>query len=274
MKRSHIKSLCYQTELDILSFDALIDERDEYIRIESPSSPSFFWGNFLLFPQPPAAGDLERWRELFRREFGAERMERHVTFGWDTTSGELGDVEDFVEAGFDIERLVTLSLRDADAIVQPVNCNQQVQVRALETDDDWEQALENQVDCREDGHSEDAYRTFAIDQMARRRAMVDEGLGRWFGAFLYGDLVADCGLFVFADGRARYQSVGTHPDYRRRGIAGRLIHDVTRIGFDEMGTTTQVIVADTEYHAARIYESIGFRPTDYGVGASWWQRTE
>ena len=101
--------------------------------------------------------------------------------------------------------------------------------------------------------------------MAQYREMIAAGMGDWFGAFLDGELVADMGLFV-EDGIGRFQSVKTHPVYRRRGICGTMVHDVARCGLEKMGAETLVMIVDAEYHAATIYESVGFGPTERIVG--------
>ena len=60
-----IRSLAYQTDLFFPRFDAEVVDRGDYLVIRTPSNPTFHWGNFLLFAQPPGAGDLNRWRRLF-----------------------------------------------------------------------------------------------------------------------------------------------------------------------------------------------------------------
>ena len=43
------------------------------------------------------------------------------------------------------------------------------------------------------------------------------------------------GLIDAGPGLARFQEVKTHPDARSRGLAGTLVHHVSRFGFDELG---------------------------------------
>ena len=69
------------------------------------------------------------------------------------------------------------------------------------------------------------------------------------------------GLFV-EDGIGRFQSVKTHPGYRRRGICGTMVYAIARRGLETMGAETLVMIADAEYHAAKIYQSVGLRPTE------------
>jgi predicted GNAT family acetyltransferase len=110
--------------------------------------------------------------------------------------------------------------------------------------------------------------------MARYRRMSEAGRGAWFGAFLGARLVADLGVFSDETGTlARFQSVGTHPDFRRRGICGALVHQASEWALNTLRVGTLVMAADEEYHAARIYESVGFQPTERQIGMSWWDRT-
>ena len=41
----------------------------DLMAVRTPKLPGFFMGNLLVFPEPPAAGDIERWQQLFRAEF-------------------------------------------------------------------------------------------------------------------------------------------------------------------------------------------------------------
>jgi GNAT superfamily N-acetyltransferase len=95
--------------------------------------------------------------------------------------------------------------------------------------------------------------------------MADAGLGAWFGAFVEGRLVADRGVFV-EGGVARFQAVETHPEFRRRGICATLVHESARHALATLGAERLVMVADAHYHAGRIYESLGFRPTERQLG--------
>jgi ribosomal protein S18 acetylase RimI-like enzyme len=144
-----------------------------------------------------------------------------------------------------------------------------VSIRTLKTEADWEQAVANQVVCREPGFEEDAYRELQKQQMARYRKMVASGHGDWYEAFIGGQLVADLGLFHY-EGVGRFQSVETHPDFRRRGIAGTLIFRAGRQAKADYDLHTLVIVAEQASSAARLYESLGFRLTEKQVGLERW----
>src|SRR5436190_1618861 len=97
---------------------------------------------------------------------------------------------------------------------------------------------------------------------------VTGGRGMWLGGFLGDELVA--GLGIFHDGEiGRYQQVCTHPKFIRRGICSRLVYQSALYAFDKMNLKELVMCAYEEYHAARIYESVGFKPVQQEFGLSW-----
>ena len=49
-----------------------------------------------------------------------------------------------------------------------------------------------------------------------------------FGAFFEGNMVGNLGVF-YEQELARYQSIGTNPDFRRRGICGTLVYKAGQI---------------------------------------------
>jgi ribosomal protein S18 acetylase RimI-like enzyme len=273
----HIHSLGYRTDLIFPRFDGLILDRGGYLVIRTPTNPTFYWGNFLLFAEPPGEGDLEKWKVLFAREIGEPPEVRHFAFGWDGAHGGMGMVQPFLEAGFNLSQSIVLTAR---LVNPPPKVNNEVILRPLTEDWEWQQAEDNQVACRDPGHSLEGYRVFKHNQMQRYRRMSQAGLGHWFGAFLGGRLAADLGLFadlghsVGEELVGRFQSVEILPDYRRQGICGTLVQHASRYAFDKMGVKTLVMVADEHYFAARIYESVGFRPTERQVGIDWWDKED
>ena len=63
--------------------------------------------------------------------------------------------------------------------------------------------------------------------------------------------------YTDGNGLARLQAVDTHPDYRRRGLAGTLVHHAGAEGLTWPGVQTLVIVADPGDEAIRVYRSVG-----------------
>jgi ribosomal protein S18 acetylase RimI-like enzyme len=258
----NLKSLGYRTDLIFPSFDGEILDRGDYLVIRSPTNPTFYWGNYLLFSQPPREGDYTKWRELFVQEIGAPPQVEHQTYGWDSPEGEEGEIQPFLQAGFSLNRGIVMRSTD---LPHPTRPPAQVNVRALMNEADWAEALDNQVICRDEAFEERAYREFQARQMDRYREMAASGLGDWYGAFIDTRLVADLG--IFHDGYlGRFQSVETHPGFRRRGIAGTLIAEASRLAKTRYGIDILVIVADEGSGAARLYESLGFQPVEVQVG--------
>ena len=257
-----VRSLGYRTDLIFPTFDGEIIDRGNYLVIRTPSNPTFYWGNFLLFDNPPQEGDYSEWREVFAKEIGKPPQVEHQTFGWDTTNNETGIVQPFLESGFLLVQLAVLTAQRDDLIPKS---SSGVTIRPLLSEDDWNQSIDNQVICREPMFPEAGYRIFRQRQVKRYRAMVSHGLGAWFGAFSGSRLVADLG--IFCDGElGRYQTVQTHPDFRRRGIAGALVFNAALYSLDHFNLETLVIVAEADSPAERLYQSIGFQITELQIG--------
>ncbi len=262
----NIKSLGYRTDLIFPAFDGEIIDRGDYLVIRTPTNPTFYWGNFLLFSQPPQEGGFRLWQDLFALEIGAPPETQHQVFGWDSPEGEEGAIQPFLQAGFRFICDVVMTSSETRCPARPSDL---VSIRTLKTDSDWEQAVENQVICREPEFEEGEYRAYRKKQMDRHRNMAASGRGDWFGAFVDQQLVADLGLF-HDEGVGRFQSVETHPDFRRQGIAGTLIFRAGRQAKAEYDLHTLVIVAEQALSPARLYESLGFQPTEKQVGLEWW----
>jgi hypothetical protein len=264
-----IKSLGCRTDLIFPQFDGIIADRGDYLVVRSPLNPTFYWGNFLLFASPPQPGDLDTWRDLFAREIGRQPDTKHIAFAWDSPEGEEGSFQPFVEAGFSLERNV---VQVAEALQVPPRAASDVTVRPLRADAEFEEVLEQQVLSRDHEHEETGYRTFRTFMMERYRRMEQARLGHWYGAFLGNELVADLGIFHDGCGLGRYQSVETHPDFRNRGIAGRLVYEAGCQSVLEHGLHALVIIAEADSSPSRIYASVGFAPVEKNIGLLWWER--
>lgn len=260
----NIRSLAYRTDLAILSFQGRLSKRDDYIVAESPGNPGYFWGNLLLMNKPPENGDYEKWTRLFQHEFQHQALVKHMTFGWDAPDAKEGEIQPFLDGGFEVERSIVLTM-DPASLRAPKHFCIGLEIRSISTDQEWEAALQNQIACRLKEFSIESYEPFKRIQMRKYRDMVETGLGKWFGAFIKGQLVADCGLFVF-DGVGRYQAVGTSTHFRRRGICANLVFEAAECAFQKLGASRLVMVADPEYHAARVYQSVGFAPSQKAIG--------
>ena len=57
----------------------------------------------------------------------------------------------------------------------------------------------------------------------------------------------------------------------RQGIAGTLVYEAGRRAIAEHNLQTLVIIADEDGDPARLYQSVGFAPTEKTVGVLWWE---
>jgi GNAT superfamily N-acetyltransferase len=246
-----IRSLGYRTDLMVLrAGGSVLTDRGDHLVVRTPDNPTFYWGNFVLFEQP---GDLAERLALFAAEFPDAE---HVAFGIDSTDGTAGDEAELTAAGFTIGRDIVMT---ATEIAEPARPNTTAKLRPLRTDDDWAQ----QVDLRRatsDFDDDEPHRAFVRAKVAGERRMAEAGTATWFGAFEDDRLVSSLGLVTteYDPELARYQSVGTVPDARGRGLASALVHHAGRYAFDELGVRRLVMIADPEYLAIRIYRALGF----------------
>lgn len=264
------RALVWATDIDVMAADRVVDRRDGYLVVRSPSHPAFYWGNLLLLDEPPAAGDGPRWERWFDAEFGSDPRVRHRTFAWDTVDGSIGQArEEFVSNGYELEETVGL-LGTPEGIQPHFRENRDVVVRAVEPDADeglWEQVVELQVASRAEQFEEAAYREFCRQRLADHRALFRAGRGAWYVA-LYPDeneVVGSCGVVVTA-GRGRFQAVDTAAAHRRTGICSRLVVDAAQRAAGVHGARRLVIAADPNYHALGLYESLGFRRAERVAG--------
>ena len=84
MKAIDALSLGWRTELIFHRFDGEVVARDDCLLVRTPASPTFYWGNFLLFDRPPREGDAAAWLAAFEAEIASRQPEsRHLAFGID-----------------------------------------------------------------------------------------------------------------------------------------------------------------------------------------------
>ncbi len=247
-----IHSLGYKTDLFFRGFEGEVLEREQYTVIRTPKNPTFRWGNFLLFKHAPSKADLEPWLAAFALE---HPNAPHIALGWDDPEN-AGDVTAFTQAGFEFDQSIVMS---AKAVYAPPKINTDCQIRVLEPSDqpEWIDLECGVNDALPESEREGAgYRTFVERKSAELERMSAAGHGHFWGAFLEGRLTASLGLY-FWQGVGRFQWVATHPKFRRRGLCATLVHHVAKLGLERVDTL--VMVADPEYVAAGIYESVGFR---------------
>lgn len=251
-----VASLGFRTDLAILRRGgSQVSDGGDHLVVRTPANPAYWWGNFLLLSAAPEGDEADHWLARFAAAFPSAE---HVAIGVDGVDGDVARLTPFAERGLRVEASTVMT---ATSVHEPERPNREAVYRRFDSDDDWAQSVELEL-ATDDEHEPEAHREFVTRKVATDRALVETGNGGWFGAFLDGRLVSQMGLIADGDGLARFQSVQTHPDARCRGLAGSLVHRVSRYGFDELGARTLVMVADPDYPAIRIYRSVGFAGTE------------
>jgi ribosomal protein S18 acetylase RimI-like enzyme len=252
----NVVSLGFRTDLALLErAGSTIEDCGDHLVVRTPSNPTFYWGNFLLIDHVPAADGVEMWLDRFADALPAAP---HRSFGFDAPHAVAADLVAFADHGLDIDVSTVMT---ATSVHAPAHPNGEASYRAFESDADWARSIELTLACN-DEYEPVGHRTFVERRVAGNRALVEAGHGSWFGAFLDGVLVSQMGLVTAGPALARFQLVETHPGVRGRGLAGTLVHHVSRYGFDTLGAETLVMVADPDYLAIRLYRSVGFSDSE------------
>ncbi|CAN7536921.1 GNAT family N-acetyltransferase [Terrabacter sp. LjRoot27] len=246
------------TDLDLLRLQgSTVTDHGDHLVVRTPANPTFWWGNFLLVPTAARSDEVERWTSRFVAEL-PDAHHRAIAF---TQPG--GDTEAWAAHGWDVEVDVDLATTSVPA---PATAPDGILLRALETDDDWEQSAHvGGSDTPEDRR--DGRLVFERRRAAAQRALVESGRARWFGAFDGDRLVANLGIVRLGD-LARYQDVVTLESHRRRGIAGALVRAAGEWALEDPAVGRLVIVAEDGGPAIGLYQRAGFAEVARHVGVS------
>jgi GNAT superfamily N-acetyltransferase len=255
-----IESLAFRTDLALLQLgNSQVERHESYIAVRTPDNPTYWWGNFLLLQAAPSGTEVPAWEVVFTQTFPDAH---HRAYGIATAHGSGKDLAALAQAGLSVEAS-TVMTATATSVREPPRPNRAATYRRLTTDADWQQ----QVDLALSRDAQSSERTFVAAKIATQRRIVESGNGTWWGAFLADRLLSSMGLFQASAGLCRFQDVKTHPDARGQGLAGTLVHEISRCGIDELGATTLVMVADPSYLAVRVYRSVGFQDSETQLSA-------
>lgn len=257
-----IDSLGWRTDVSLRRREgAAVEEHEDHWVIRTPANPSYRWGNFLLLGSPLLAGEADRWIGEFRASFPAAR---YLAIGIDSPSGEVGASGEVAAAGLSVDIDTVLT---ADALRAPDRRPARTEFRRVQGSADWAKAIELRILTAEEDEGP-AYREFVGREMRAIRRVCEHGHGAWFGAFQDGEIRSSLGVFEASPGVARFQSVDTHSEHRRRGLASNLLCAAAEWAHTELRAETLVIAAEPDYFAIDLYRSIGFREHDHRVSLS------
>jgi GNAT superfamily N-acetyltransferase len=242
--------LGWQTDLAVLRHSgSRIEDRGDHLLVTTPDNPGYHWGNFVFVSDASAVDDAARWLQTFENAFpeaawvaiGLVRMPEDRS-AW--RAHRLGLELDEVLSARELPTQTPL----ADGYT----------VRTI-AGDDWEQSVARAVadNERSGEHEATSFARFARQRAQAKRRLHERGTAAFFGAFHADVLVAELGI-VRCDTTARYQSVGTDPEHRRRGLASHLLGVAARWA-GERGCERWVIITESTNPAGRVYRSVGFQ---------------
>ena len=97
----------------------------------------------------------------------------------------------------------------------------------------------------------------------------EDGLARYFIAKGEDNVVGYCGYWSIV-GEAHITNIAVHPDYRGRGIGGRLMQEMLN-DIEALGHTAATLeVREDNYPAIRLYERYGF--TQAGMRKNYYEK--
>jgi GNAT superfamily N-acetyltransferase len=250
-----VRGLALTTELALAVTRGRIIDRGDYIVVETPDDPGYYYGNLLVLPAAPQVGEVAYWTRRFTEELGKNPAIRHVTFWWDGITGDLGAADELRAAGFTLETSLVMTAHQ-------ISAPPKLDVRLLDADKVLETAeLAWAIGDRHD----EPYREFLQRRAAWHGDLVARGIARFWGIQDGETLVASLGLVTIGT-VARYQDVQTLTAYRQRGYAGALLAAAARDAF-ERGVERVVIIAVPGSEAERVYTRVGFRVVERTASA-------
>jgi len=253
-----VRSVALRTELALAALRGKVTDRGDYIVIETPDDPGYYYGNLLVLPAAPQVGEVAYWTRRFGDELGKKPGIKHVTFWWDGTTGDPGASEELAAAGFTLEPSLVM-LATPDELARPAEPSAWP-IRMLSPDETLATA---EVAYAVGDRHDESYRAFYERRAARHRDFILRGLARFWGAFDGAQLVASLGL-VQLGALARFQDVQTLAAYRGRGLASALLATAAA----QADPRAQLVIMPTPGGASeRVYARAGFRIAERTVSA-------
>lgn len=254
-----LHSLSPSTEIMLTSLMGKVTERDNYFVIHTPDQPNYYYGNFLIFKSHEIPEDISPAIGAFEKEFPDRNLIKHRLLIWDEVSENPRIPQSVIQQGFSVDPTLVLTMSEKPA---DIATNTAFELREVNLSQEINALTENHMANIGYGWTPKALRGNLAARFPKYMQMVKSGHGTWFGAYSKGKLIADFGLFH--DGEvARFQAVNTHPNYQKQGACRTLLKHACETAFQKWGVKTLVMAADPTHHARRVYEAVGFKPTQW-----------
>ncbi|WP_189449053.1 GNAT family N-acetyltransferase [Streptomyces abikoensis] len=253
-----LKSLTLSSDLLILGNAADVTVTEEWISICTRSLPQLRIGNAIVSPKPPTLEDVPAWIRNLEQEVG-QSAARYGRIVWEGGPAEEDVYRAFKDASF--EPYDSLSMKADSLKVRPGATG--VPMQAVQSDAEWRELLDFQIRANQVTRSSD--RDFLAARLDLYRTESKAGNGAWFTAHADGCVVGCCGI-ALGNGLARLQGLEVATSHRGNGVGISLVSVASEWALRHGGTRHLVSVVDPDYHARRLFESVGFRPHDLVCG--------
>lgn len=248
---------------------AHVTDKGFYIVVRTPDRPDYFWGNYIIMSSAPPPNSYSHWLAIFESEIGPKSQTGFVTITWDSPT-EQGHSAQFTDKDFTLQTSIILS---TSRVHTPPKSNPHITIRPLQSESDFAQVINVLFTLDWQYSSNEGQIKFLKDSAKRFRKLIDAGTAISIGAFLSNKLTAVIEMY-YNDTLCVFDSVVTHRENRRQGICSSLVHYASQYALSQLNCQTLILEADKEYHAAKIYESIGFRPTEKLYRLEWYDKSK
>ena len=243
-----------ETDLDLIRMHGHVEVLDGITVSRVPDNPGYRWGNCLHLPGQPDIDDLDRLIQLARDTFLDQPLSTHVMLRWHGDPIESRLEEAAKNRGMQV---------DAGRVMHALNLVEiqadGVMIRPLDIERDWQEIVALNVACDPeeiDGVAD--YIAFKEGQRLAWQAWVATGSATWWGAYIDGVLVGQAGMVRCPGRRGRFQSVESHPEFRRRGVCSMLVSTMGRHALEELDCDMLLMGVNPDGMALHIYAKLGF----------------
>jgi GNAT superfamily N-acetyltransferase len=246
-------SLFLRSEFIFWHEHSVIEDVGDALVIVTPQNPFWRWGNLIVLKNPPRAEDADRWHKHYETKIAPKQAELNRIIIWSVMSNDVPDIESYIEDGLIFSKADVLLL---GSLKRSPSQNTQVDIREIAIDgNEWNEVLE--INIEGFGAGDATYPEYAERRFADHRSLIRKGAGRWYGAYINGELAGNLGIFA-GEGLCRFQEVAVRPKFRRQGIASALVYHAASRAREEYPDYLQIIVADPKGDAIDAYRKTGF----------------
>ncbi|MDX1511448.1 MAG: GNAT family N-acetyltransferase [Nitriliruptorales bacterium] len=224
----------------------LVTVTSDHLLIRTPSRPDYWDGNAIQLLAQPV--DVRPWTARFRATVGALPGIERLRLLWPADGLDGPAPAGVAEEDLALEPLRLMRLDDL-ADIEAVA----IEIVEAHSDKDWHAAaVLLRHDLTEVPHEFWDWQTTEI------RAVCERGHGTTWIARRHGIPVGRVTLLHDQLGLGALDAVGTHPVYRRAGVATTLVHHAIRAHLDARPADRVVLLTEPYSDGERLYRRLGF----------------